>query len=339
MPLMHTGANRKSVARKTGPAESTVSRALSDSPLISEETKEIVRSAARAMGYTPNRQAALLSKRRTCRLGLVVPQYKNIPAFSRSYFPMILDGAVMAAEARGFFVTILLDRQGDQERDLVHFVRSREVDGLLLSILKKGDPRVARLRENDAPFVLINSEEAGVTCVNHDARPGMEKAFAHLAGFGHAHLGFVSGDLDYLNARDRLALAQDLSRKHRMRLTVADGNFSRTSGYYAAGKLLRAKDRPTAVLTSSDRQAIGVLEYCRDHDHPIPQSLSLISFDDFDSVSLVKPILSAISNPVREASMEAARLLIEMVEGRLKRPKTIRLDTGFIARESTGPSS
>ncbi len=334
---MHTCANRKTVAIKTGLSESTVSRALSDSPLISAKTKETIRAAALKLGYVPNRQASLLSKRRTCRLGLIVPQYKNIPTFSRSYFPMILDGAIESAEARGNFVTIILDRKDDVERELVSIIRSREVDGLLLSILKKGDPRVIKLKESKEPFVLINSEEEGVTCVNHDPRPGMEKAFSHLAELGHRHIGFISGDLKYLNAVERMEVARKLADSYKIKLSMVEGNFSRTSGYYATGKFLGSKQKPTAIFTSSDREALGVLEYCRDHNISIPGELSLIGFDDFDSVSLVKPILSAVSNPVREASMVAVNLLLDIVEGKLKRPKTIRLKTNFTIRESTGP--
>jgi DNA-binding LacI/PurR family transcriptional regulator len=250
---------------------------------------------------------------------------------------MILDGSVMGAEERGYFITILMDRKEDVERDLVQVVKSREVDGLLLSILKNGDPRIACLRDAQVPFVLINSEEKGVTCVNHDSRPGMEKAFSHLSEYKHPHIGFVSGDMNYLNAEERLALARELSVTHHMELTVVDGNFSRTSGYYAAGKLLQGRRRPTAIITSSDREALGVLEYCRDHGLSLPKDLSLIGFDNFDYVSLVKPILSAISNPVREASLKAARLLADIIEGKLKRPKIVRLKTDYIPRESVGP--
>lgn len=333
---MQPSANRKRVASLTGLSESTVSRALSDSPLISDETKEIVRAAARKLNYIPNRQASLLSRGQTCRLGLVVPQYKNIPTFSRSYFPMILDGVVMAAEERGYFVTIIMDREKGAERDLVKIVKAREVDGLLLSILKKGDPRIAELRDNQIPFVLINSEEEGVSCVNHNARPGMEAALSQLAEFGHKRLGFICGDMAYLNAVERLALVKELARKHGMHLLIEAGNFSRTSGYYASGKLLQNSRRPTAILTSSDREALGVLEYCRDHKIAIPRELSLIGFDDFDSVSLVKPILSSIYNPVREASMKAADLLIDRIIKKAAKPKTIRLDTHYHSRESTG---
>lgn len=334
---MHTGVNRKAVAAKIGLSESTVSRALSGSPLIPETTRAIVRKAAEALGYTPNRQAALLSRQRTCRIGLVIPQHRNIPPFSRSYFPMILDGAVLAAEDLGYFVTIILEQEKGRERDLVKVVKSREVDALLLSILKTGDPRIAKLKENGVPFALVNSEAPGVNCVNHDARPGMEKAFEHLAEKGHRKIGFVSGDMAYLNAVERLQTARELSLRHRMELKVVDGDFSRTSGYLATGKLLTGSTRVTAVVTSSDREALGVLEYCRDHEIAVPRDVSVVGFDDFDSVSLIRPILTAVSNPVREASMEAVRLLVGSLEKKSGKTRIIRINTDFVPRESTGP--
>src|SRR5512136_3029887 len=95
--LMHTRASRAEVAKRAGVAESTVSRALSDSPLISAAVKERVRKAAAALGYVPSRQAAKFATKRTYHLGFVVRSYRSFPPFSRAYFPALLDGAVLGA--------------------------------------------------------------------------------------------------------------------------------------------------------------------------------------------------------------------------------------------------
>ena len=76
---MHAGATRKTVAKSAGVSESTVSRALSGSSLISEETRSKVQKAAESLFYIPNQQASLLARKKTFRLGLVVPYYKSIP--------------------------------------------------------------------------------------------------------------------------------------------------------------------------------------------------------------------------------------------------------------------
>ena len=131
---MRTSVNRRLVAKKAGVSESTVSRALARSPLISPETKEKIHRVAESLAYYPNRQASLLARQRALRLGFVIPVHKSIPPFSRAYFPALLDGVVTAAEEKGYSVTILLDKTNGQHKDLSRIVQTKEVDGLLLAI-------------------------------------------------------------------------------------------------------------------------------------------------------------------------------------------------------------
>ena len=111
---METCPKRKDVAKMAGVSESTVSRALSRHPMVSEATKKKVKYAAQALGYVPNRQAAFLAKNKTYRLGLVIPSYKSFPPFSRSYFPALLDGVVLGAEERNYSITVILDKKEDK---------------------------------------------------------------------------------------------------------------------------------------------------------------------------------------------------------------------------------
>jgi LacI family transcriptional regulator len=336
---MHTSVSRREVAKKAGVSAPTVSRALSGSPLVNEGTREHIKAVARRLGYTPNRQASLLARKKTFRLGFVIPYYKAIPPFSRAYFPVLLDGIVMAAEELGYSVTIILDKRGEEYKDLAQLVKSKEVDGLLLAIVKINDGRLAALQSAKVPLVLINSRHPGLCSVDNNPRPGLELAFEHIRKLGHRRLGFITGDPEYNNSRDRLEAFQQLAAAAGLETVVAEGNFSRTSGYYAAAKLLQSDPRPTAILASSDREALGVLEYCRDHGIRTPEDLSVIGYDNFDPSISSQPTLTTVDNPARQTGAEASKLLIEMIEGRIQQPKEIKLDTGFIQRQSTGERS
>jgi len=82
--FMPPSAQRRDVAAEAGVSESTVSRALNDSPLISAPVKARIREIALRLGYVPNRQAALFARRRTQRLGFAVRSYHSFPPFSRA---------------------------------------------------------------------------------------------------------------------------------------------------------------------------------------------------------------------------------------------------------------
>ena len=333
---MHASAKRADVAKAAGVSESTVSRALNNSSLITEGVRERVKAAARRLGYIPNVQARNFARQKTFRLGFVVRSYKSFPPFSRAYFPTLLDGVLIGAEKFGYSVTIILDKQDGEYKDLAEIVRSKQVDGIIFSVIPVGDTRTRQLIHGNVPFVLVNDYEEG--CSSVDARPmqGMEKAIGYLTDLGHTKIGFITGDMHYHNARDRLETFTSLTEKHNISSTIANGDFSRTSGYRCAGKLLCDRKPPTAIMTSSDREAFGVLDYCREHDIGVPERLSIIGFDNLFIAQEISPPLSTVNNPVQKAGEVAAELLIGMITKGTWEPEARWLKTDFIVRQSSG---
>lgn len=326
---------RADVARLAGVAESTVSRALNDSPLITEPIKGKVRDAARELGYIPSRQAMLFARKRTNTIGFVVPSYGSFPPFSRSYFPALLDGVVLESDASGFSPTIILDRQDKQAEDYHALIRSKTVDGLLFAVTRADFRPFAGLRESGVPFVLINNYHSGLNSV--DARPesGMRKAFSHGVNLGHSRIGYITGDIRYRNAIDRLEAFNSLAAEFGVEASIVEGDFSKTSGYAAAGKLLNASSPPTLIMTSSDRSAFGVLQYAAERGISVPSELSVIGYDNLPPVQDITPPLSTIEQPVTALARCATRLLIDLLLGRREEPVQEWLDTDFIVREST----
>jgi LacI family transcriptional regulator len=335
---MRSGANRGEVARLARVAESTVSRALCDSSLISPLVKKRVRLAAEKLGYVPNRQAALFARRQTLRLGFVVRSYTSFPPFSRAYFPALLDGAVMGADERGYFLTIILDRKGQEVRDLAQTVQSKEVDGLLISIIQTQDPRIEGLMARKIPFVIINDHQDDCFSVDHNPSVGMSKAFEHAVSLGHSHIGYITGDLSYRNARDRMDAFQNQALKFGVYTRIEEADFSRTGGYRSAGRLLCGGEPPTLIMTASDREALGVIDYCKDHGIRVPEDVSLVGYDNLLPAQDVSPRLTTVDNPVTREGYAAAQLLIDVLEKKIARPVCKWLDTGFVVRQSTGPA-
>ncbi len=328
---------RAEVARLAGVSESTVSRSLNDSPLISHQSKQKVREAAQRLGYIPSRQAALFARRRTYTLGFVVPSYQRFPPFSRAYFPALLDGAVLGAEERGFSVAIVLDRVEDEGRDYAQLVRNRTYDGLLFAVTRSDYARFRYFAEANIPFVLVNNYDEGLYSVDARPEPGMRGAFRHARELGHRHVGYITGDMSYKNAVDRLAVFHRLAEEFRMTTVITQGDFSRTSGYRGTEQLLTRADPPTLVMTSSDRAALGILQYCGEKGIHVPRDLSVIGYDNLVPATDVSPSLSTVDNPVSKAGWEAVQLLVDVIDGAVREPVQLWLDTSFVPRQSTAP--
>ncbi|MFO8063375.1 MAG: LacI family DNA-binding transcriptional regulator [Spirochaetota bacterium] len=329
--------SRADVARAAGVAESTVSRALNDSSLISPAIKDKVRRTAEALGYRPSRQAANFARGRTGTLGLVVPRYTSFPPFSRAYFPTLLDGVVLAAEERGFLVTIVLDKAETTGDRLAEMVAGRSVDGFLFAVSPAKYDRYNCLKRSGVPFALINNYHKGFASVDARPEPGMRDAFGHAWGLRHRRVGYITGDLAYKNGVDRLETFRRLSAEFGMYPSEVEGNFSRTSGYEGAIRLLAGprKSRPTVIMTASDRAAIGVIGACDDLGMRVPEDVSIIGYDDLHPARDISPQLSTVHNPIEESGKEAATLLIELIGKERRKAAAKWLDTSFVAREST----
>jgi len=328
-------ANRADVARLAGVAESTVSRALNDSPLITESIKDRVRAAARQLGYVPSRQAALFARKRTCSIGFVVPTYASFPPFSRPYFPALLDGVVVGAAGLGYSVTIVPSRVGNAEAEVFSLIRSKAVDGLVFAVTPADYSPLLELLDAGMPFVLINNYHEGLSSVDSLPEPGMRQAFSHAWNLGHRVVGYITGDRRFRNAIDRLEVFESLAREFGIRSIVVEGDFSRSSGYRGAARLLEAPERPTVIMTSSDREALGVLSCCEERGVSVPRELSVIGYDNLYPAEDVRPALSTIDNRISVSGELGARLLVGYLEGGSDWPRQEWLDTSFVVREST----
>jgi LacI family transcriptional regulator len=342
-PPLYTGAwsdnidktTRADVARNAGVAESTVSRALNDSPLITEAIKAKVRESARRLGYIPSRQAALFARKKTCTIGLVVPEYDTFPTFSRPYFPALLDGVVLGAEERGYSVMIVPNKVGRPAADLFSLVSSKTVDGLVFAVTPADCGPFLDLVEAGVPFVLINNYYEGLSSVDALPLPGMRKAFSHAYNLGHRRVGYITGDKRFRNAIDRLKAFESLCEEFGMESRIVEGDFSRSSGYRGTGRLLESGERPSVVMTSSDRAAFGVLAYCAEKRIAVPRDISVIGYDNLFPAQDVMPALSTVDNPVSSSGAIGTRLLIDFLEGGSDWPAQKWLETGFVVREST----
>jgi LacI family transcriptional regulator len=312
-----------------------VSRALNDSPLITEAIKAKVRQSALELGYVPSRQASLFARNRSYTIGLVVPEYKSFPPFSRPYFPALLDGAVLGAEDRGYSITIVLDKVSRNVRDHLALLRSRAVDGLLFAVTPADYGPFAELVDSLMPFVLINNYHEGICSVDSRPLPGMREAFSHAWNLGHRKIGYITGDMRFRNAVDRLAAFEALAADFGMQARIAEGDFSRSSGYRGAGRLLEGPGRPSLIMTSSDRAALGVMSWCSEKGLSVPRDVSVIGYDNLYPAEDVVPSLSTVNNPISRSGRVGAELLADLIEGKEAGPVEKWLDTGLVVREST----
>jgi LacI family repressor for deo operon, udp, cdd, tsx, nupC, and nupG len=181
------------------------------------------------------------------------------------------------------------------------------------------------------------SPSLGVPSVHIDNAAAAEHAMNHLYSLGHRRIGVITGPLDRPLSRDRLRGVQSSAAAERAtrQLTVVHGDFSIAAGPVGAAELMARKEPPTAIFCFNDEMAIGVLDYARKQGLRVPEDLSVIGFDDIRFSQYLVPALTTVSQPMRQIGQETVRLMLEILRGTNRRPKSVTLPHKLMIREST----
>src|SRR3954451_24923965 len=172
------------VARVAQVATSTASRALQESPRISESTKSRVRAAARGLGYRPNRVAQSLRSRRASLVGIVVPDI-GAPFFSR-----VVKGAQWVLEQNGIAVLVMnTEREPAREAAALQTLLEHRVSGILVAT-SGGSTALPEVPTVYFDNIVLNRGAGNVTRANE---AGMRMLVEHLHGHGHQRVGYIGG--------------------------------------------------------------------------------------------------------------------------------------------------
>jgi len=329
----------KDIARAVGVSPSTVSRALSDSPLVNNVTKENVHRIARQLGYERNELARALVKGSSGAIGLIVPDITN------PFFSDIARGIAEIADRAGYGL-ILCNTDGriDRELSYVRLMRRKRVDGLLLCSTTIDAPYLREVERGRTPFILVSS--LGLTpqlpYVMTDDRAGARLAMEHLIALGHCRIGFIAGPENVHASRDRRAAYIDVLREHAIPPVDAwqsFASFTQAAGREAGQRMLSLAERPTAIFAANDVIALGVLEVAEGLGLRVPEDLSIIGYDDISYAALPRIQLTTVAQPAVEMGQIAADWLLSRIENPDTPPLQRILRPLLVVRSTTAPAS
>lgn len=331
----HKGLVRmRDVARALGVSVSTVSRALSQPHLVSEDTLERVNAMAAHMRYRPNLAARDLRTRATRSLLVAVPSFSPL-------FLEIFRGAQLAAAEHGYDVLMAhTGSDADREHMFLDQVLSQRADGLVL-VTTMDAQRLASRRKSFPALVtaLDNAASIGVPRMQIDNVAGAAAAVRHLIALGHRRIAHIGGPPEQSLARERAqgfaeAIAEaGLDPAHCPRLT---GDFTPGSGEALMARLLTRYPRPTAVFAANDEIAVGALQAIKRDNLRIGHDVSVIGFDDLRIGMLYDPSLTTVGFDKIRLGRLAVSALIATIDGGANVTDT-SLPTSLEIRSTTGP--
>jgi DNA-binding LacI/PurR family transcriptional regulator len=302
----------KDIARRAGVSHSTVSRALTDSPLVNVKTKARIQALAREMGYTPNTIARAMSTRRTQTIGLVVTSIAD------PFVSEVVRGIEETAQDLDYSV-ILCNSTGDPDREVsaVQALRAKWVDAVIVTSSRVGS-FYAELSEIHVPVVLINNQQAGAYSysVRNDDHYGGQLAAEYLLSIGHRHIAYVTGPEHAMSSALRLQGCQQILQRAGIEIPqmwIWSGNGLPESGHSAVRHLLHCQRKPTALFCYNDMTAIGTLRALKEHGLRIPDDISILGYDDIPTAPYFDPPLTTIAQAkytLGQMAMQMTRDLI-----------------------------
>jgi len=342
-----TAASRvsiKDIAKAAGVSYSTVSRALNDSPLISQEVRDRIQELAQSMGYTPNALAQSLLSRLTHSIGLV------ITTISDPFFVDVVKGVEEVAREAGISVFLATsDNDPEKEIKIIEAFNRRRVDGVIVAASQVGLDYANRLEEIRIPVVMINNQASGeyknLYSIAIDDFSGGRLAVHHLLELGHRRIGYIGmKNRPASNSRRLKGYAASLEENgitcQKELICSSESTLSGDfSGDIKTGQALVTEllERGvTAIFCYCDTVAAGALLACRQLGVAVPGQMSIIGFDDNDLCEIVTPSLTTIRQPKREMGQMAMEMLLKCISGGFVTDSL--LTPTLVVRQSTGPA-
>lgn len=328
----------KDIAKAARVSHSTVSRALSGSPLVNADTRTRIQRLAHEMGYSPDAQARSLVIRRTMTLGVVVT------TISDPFIAEIVQAIESTAHDHGYSV-ILASSNAEPEREIaaVEMLRSKRVDGVIVTSSRIGALYQEHLDRLAVPVVLINShsEQSGpyTFSITVDNQHGGYLATGHLIELGHRRIAYVTGPAEHSDDLARLAGYRQALTQAGIAydpLLVVVGTGRAGGGEQALPLLMALAEPPSAVFCYNDMTAIGLLRAARQADLPVPHRLAVVGFDDIPFASYVHPALTTIAQPKREMGRQAVLMALALTAERHEQVSNLVMQGNLIVRESSG---
>ena len=324
------------IAELAGVSASTVSRVINNKAGIRESTRQKVNDLLKQYNYSPDENARGLVNKNTKLIGIMLADIRSAHHTDLTYV------VEKYLREKGYCGIILnAGARAEEMEETIGLLEKRRVDGVLIvgSVFQNDTVEKAIARHfANIPVVFANGKFnlPNVYSVLVDECDGVEHCVELLVEKQKRNIAFI-GDLDTPSSQEKIkgfkrAMVQFGKPEESLVLLGCDS--SREGGYRATQKLLDQYSETQAVIYSEDLIAAGGMRALWDAGVKIPDEMAIIGIDNTIYGELCCPQFTSLDNKMTEMASEAARILIDAVEGR-QNPRKIMLFSDIVEREST----
>lgn len=320
------------IARMAEVSVSAVSRYLNQG-YVSDEKRDRIKKAIDKTGYTPSKQAQILRTKKTKVIGVILPK------ISSESIARVADGISFVLSEAGYQMLLTnTENNPKKEIEYLKLLNNNPVDGILFSASVYDRAHKDALKKLDVPVVVISQKFEGCACVYHDDY-GAAKAMTNLLlDSGKNHVGHICvNQEDTAAGESRTSGYLDAVKEHGFvidKSMIVEAEFTMDSGYEMMSRLLERHPEMDGVFCATDTIAAGALTCLRDKGIKVPQQLAVAGVGHNRIARVINPRLTTAHLFYKTSGMEAAQMLLDMIEKNDRMPRQTQLGYEVIHAES-----
>ncbi|MBF4514732.1 LacI family DNA-binding transcriptional regulator [Flavobacterium sp. ANB] len=338
---MKAKATLKQIAKELNVSVSTVSKALNDSPEISEQTKVKIKEYAKLKNYKPNVIGLNLKNRKTKTIGVIIPNILN------SFFAKVFSGIEKVADKKGYnVITCISNESLEKEIHTLEMLSNGTIDGFILSVSEEAQKlqeynHFSAIINDGTPIVMFDRIADEVECdkVVVDDFDSALNSTQHLINLGCKNIALISSvdnlSVGKLRADGYLKALKDnnipVNEKIILRTDSEDDMKAKIDAIF--------DHKIDAIFALDENDSVAALRVSLKKGFRVPEDISIIGFADGILASRrLSPSLTTVSQHGIEIGEVAAKKLIERLEeaeGETSDYQTIVIKTKLKEREST----
>jgi LacI family transcriptional regulator, sucrose operon repressor len=324
----------KEVAKRANVSSATVSRMLNDSGYVSEEARERILKVIKETGYVPSENAKSLRTKKTKVIGVILPKLGS-ETTSR-----MVNGLDRVLAAEGYQLLLAnTNLSAEKEIEFLKLLKSRDVEGIILSATNTNEQLVEEIQKLKMPFVVVGQDMPDTPSVVFNEIMATQDMIEYLIEKGHEKVAFIGVSesdraVGLMRKKGYLAAME----KHGFSIEehwIQTAFFDVESGYRAMKNMMeKSAQCPTAVFAVTDRLAIGAMNYIKEAGLRIPEDMALAGVGASELSQYVTPSLTTVDFQYNKAGQEAANLILSLINQKNFPTSKIVLDYGLVKKDS-----
>ncbi|WP_052256814.1 LacI family DNA-binding transcriptional regulator [Salinicoccus sp. YB14-2] len=322
------------VAKKSGFSIATVSKVVNNKSGVSNKTRKKIQNIMDELDYFPNMAASALMGKNTKTIGLLIPDLSN------PFFADLAKSIEIRAHDYGYNIIICSTEYNEEkERKYIMLLKQKNIDGFVFVSGFENSIYIEKLLEQNFPLVAVARDfpNLEINSISLDDYRGGYQAASYLINNGHKNLVILAHNV--WSNRERVRGFVDASNAHEgVEFTeiliddITEGHVE--NGYNNTKHILDTNIKFTGIFACSDLMAIGSMKAIKDSGLKIPDSISIIGFDNSKFTKVSDPPLTTIVQPLQDIGIEVMDLIIKNVNDKDMSKKRINLLPKILERDS-----